>query len=103
MAPIERWWELKDRPEILAALNDSVSALVTTPNYSVLTDVPRTDNLYAMKRILLAWTEMAAGGIAVGAACQRPTEHDYVRWGELIADRPEIEILASSSRPAVAG
>ena len=62
--PIERWWELKDRRSILAALKDLGIALITTPNYSVLTDVPRTDNLHAMKRILLAWTEMASAGLA---------------------------------------
>ena len=62
--PIERWWELKDRRPILAALKDLGIALITTPNYSVLTDVPRTDNLHAMKRILMAWTEMASAGLA---------------------------------------
>jgi hypothetical protein len=60
---IERWWELKDRPAILKTLKALGVALVTTPNYSVLTDVPRTDNLHAMKRILLAWAEMAQAGL----------------------------------------
>ena len=92
--PIERWWELKDRRPILAALKDLGVALVTTPNYSVLTDVPRTDNLHAMKRILLAWTEMASGGVATALHVNARTEHDYARWGALIADRQEIEILA---------
>ena len=92
--PIERWWELKDRRPILAALKDLGVALVTTPNYSVLTDVPRTDNLHAMKRILLAWTEMASAGLATALHVNARTEHDYARWGALIADRHEIEILA---------
>jgi hypothetical protein len=92
--PIERWWELKDRRSILAALKDLGVALVTTPNYSVLTDVPRTDNLHAMKRILLAWTEMTSAGVATALHVNGRTEHDYARWGALIADRPEIEILA---------
>ena len=56
--PIERWWKSKDRGSFLSSLDELGITLVTTPNYSVLTDVPRTDNLYAMKRILLAWTEM---------------------------------------------
>lgn len=92
--PIERWWELKERPAILAALHALGVALVTTPNYSVLTDVPRTDNLHAMKRILLAWTEMAAAGLPTALHVNGRTQHDYARWTELIADRPEIEILA---------
>lgn len=92
--PIERWWELKDRPSILAALQALGIALVTTPNYSVLTDVPRTDNLHAMKRILLVWTEMARVGLPAALHVNGRTQHDYARWAELIGDRPEIEILA---------
>lgn len=92
--PIERWWELEDRPAILTALKALGVALVTTPNYSVLTDVPRTDNLHAMKRILLTWTEMAAAGLSAALHVNGRTQHDYARWAEHIAHRPEIEILA---------
>ncbi|MCC8955016.1 hypothetical protein H8B02_16685 [Bradyrhizobium sp. Pear77] len=92
--PIERWWELKERGAILAALKALGIALISTPNYSVLTDVPRTDNLHGMKRILLAWTEMAAAGLRTALHINARTRHDYVRWGNLIAERPEIEILA---------
>lgn len=93
-APIERWWELKARPSILATLNALGISFITTPNYSVLTDVPRTDNLHAIKRILLTWTEMAAAGLPSALHVNGRTEHDYVRWGDLIAGRPEIEVLA---------
>lgn len=92
--PIERWWELSDRGSILAALRDLGITLVTTPNYSVLTDVPRTDNLHAMKRILLAWTEMATVGLSSALHLNGRSEHDYARWGDLIAGRPEIEVVA---------
>lgn len=93
-SPIERWWELKQRHAILAAFKTLGVALITTPNYSVLTDVPRTDNLHAMKRILLTWTEMAAAGLPAALHVNGRTQHDYARWAELVADRPEIEILA---------
>lgn len=92
--PIERWWKSKDRGSLLSSLNELGITLATTPNYSVLTDVPRTDNLHAMKRILLAWTEMASAGIATALHVNGRTEHDYLRWSDLIAERPEIEILA---------
>lgn len=93
-SPIERWWELKERATILDALKSLGVTLVTTPNYSVLTNVPRTDNLHAMKRILLAWTEMAAAGLPAALHVNGRTQHDYTRWAELIAERSEIEILA---------
>jgi len=47
-----------------------------------------------MKRILLAWTEMAAAGLPAALHINGRTLHDYVRWGELIAERREIEIIA---------
>ncbi len=92
--PIERWWELKDRAAILTALKALGIKLITTPNYSVFTDVPRTDNLHSMKRILLAWTEMAAARLPAALHVNGRTQHDYIRWAKLISDRPEIEILA---------
>lgn len=92
--PIERWWELKDRAAVLASLRALGVTLITAPNYSVLTDVPRTDNMHAMKRILLAWTEMARAGLPSALHVNGRTEQDYLRWGDLIAVRPEIEILA---------
>ena len=92
--PIERWWELKNRAAVLAALRALGITLITTPNYSVLTDVPRTDNLHAMKRILLAWTEMTAAGLPTALHVNGRTQHDYARWGDLIAERAEIEVLA---------
>lgn len=92
--PIERWWELKERRAILATLKAIGVELVTTPNYSVFTDVPRTDNLHAMKRILLAWTEMASAGLPAALHVNGRTQRDYGRWAEVIAQRPEIEILA---------
>ena len=91
---IERWWNSKDRGSLLASLNELGIALVTTPNYSVLTDVPRTDNLHAMKRILLNWTEMASAGLPTALHVNARTEHDYLRWSNLIVERREIEILA---------
>ena len=92
--PIERWWNSKDRVTLMASLNELGVTIVTTPNYSVLTDVPRTDNLHAMKRILLTWTEMASAGLATALHVNARTEHDYLRWSDLIRERPEIEVLA---------
>jgi hypothetical protein len=91
---IERWWQLRNRSEILAEFVRLGIAVVTSPNYSVFTDVPRTDNLYAMKRILLAWAEMAAAGLSTALHVNGRTEKDYQRWGDLAAMRPEIEMLA---------
>src|SRR3546814_16302451 len=80
----------------LAALD---IALITPPNYSVLTDVPRTDNLHAMKRILMATVEMMQAGLPTALPANARTERDFERWGELIAERPEIPYLAFEFAP----
>lgn len=91
---IERYWELPNRPELLSQLRSLGISLITPPNFSVLTDVPRTDNLHAMKRILLTWVEMAEAGLPAALHVNARTERDYQRWAELIAARPEIQSLA---------
>ncbi len=91
---IERYWELPNRPELLAHLQSIGIALITPPNFSVLTDVPRTDNLHAMKRIMLAWVEMAEAGLPAALHVNARTERDYQRWAELIAARSEIQSIA---------
>lgn len=91
---IERYWAVADRSALLAQLVTLDIALITPPNFSVLTDVPRTDNLHAMKRILIAATEMMQAGLPTALHVNARTERDYGRWAELIADRPEIQCLA---------
>ena len=91
---IERYWELPNRVELLTQLQSLGIALITPPNFSVLTDVPRTDNLHAMKRILLAWIEMAEAGLPAALHVNARTERDYERWAELIAVRSEIQSIA---------
>ena len=46
---IERYWAAADRAAMLEQLSAFDIALITPPNYSVLTDVPRTDNMHSMK------------------------------------------------------
>lgn len=91
---IERYWALPNRPSLLAALSQLEIALITPPNFSVLTNVPRSDNLHAMKRIMLAFCEMADAGIPTALHVNARAERDYERWAELIAVRPEISCIA---------
>lgn len=91
---IERYWALADRPAALAQLQQLGISLITPPNFSVLTDVPRTDNLHAMKRIMIAFAEMVQAGLPTALHLNARTERDYERWTEVIAARNEIQCLA---------
>lgn len=91
---IERWWELKNRTDLLQNLAKLGIGMVTSPNYSVLTDVPRTDNLHAIKRIALTWAEIAAAGLPTALHVNARTEQDYQNWRTMITEREEIATLA---------
>ncbi|MDR6129091.1 DUF4417 domain-containing protein [Sphingomonas sp. SORGH_AS_0438] len=91
---IERYWELANRKAMLDELCSLDVSLITPPNFSVLTDVPRYDNLHAMKRILLTCMEMANAGLPVALHLNARTEQDYRSWTQLLAARPEIECVA---------
>lgn len=90
---IERYWALSNRESILEQLHSLDISLITPPNFSVLTNVPRTDNFHAMKRIMIAFTEMARAGLPTALHVNARTERDYDRWTEVIVARKEIECL----------
>src|SRR3546814_19596079 len=60
---IERYWAAKDRHAMLQQLAALDLALITPPNYSVLTDVPRPTKLPALKRTLMATVAMMQSGL----------------------------------------
>lgn len=92
---IEPWWHLGERRiEIIADMRRIGIDLITTPNFSVVLDQPRTDDLHAMKRILLVFAEFASAGLACALHPNGRTERDFERWGNEIAARPEVTTLA---------
>lgn len=92
---IEPWWRLGDaRKGIIEQMRLIGIDLVTTPNFSVVLDQPRTDDLHAMKRILLVFAEFAEGGIPCALHPNGRTERDFERWAAELTVRTEIEILS---------
>jgi hypothetical protein len=91
---VEAWWEFADRMRVMQALRDLGIALVTTPNFSLFTNVPRPDNLHGMKRIALCWTELMTAGIPAALHLNARTDFDYLRWIRFVAARPEVEFVA---------
>ena len=94
--PLERWWQLGERArlEIIRAMLSSGIGMVTTPNYSLFTDRPRHDNLYAMKRIATVHEEFLRVGMPAALHVNGRTDTDFRRWAEYIADRPEVTHIA---------
>lgn len=91
---VEPWWGFDGRAHLMQALRDLHIALVTTPNFSLFTNVPRPDNLHSMKRIALCWAELMDAGIPAALHLNARTDFDYERWARFVAARPEVTYIA---------
>jgi hypothetical protein len=91
---LEGWWRYPHRGKLIEAMKVLDIDLITVPNFSLLIDVPRWDNLHAMKRIASAWAEFAGAGLPTALHVNARTEHDYARWAEFVRTREEISFLA---------
>jgi hypothetical protein len=100
--PIEHYWSRArgaGLPEKLAALRPD---LVTTPNFSLFSNVPREDNLYNMKRLAVCWYELAALHVPTALHVNARTDRDWERWGEFLRAHPEIAWVAFEFRTGAA-
>jgi hypothetical protein len=94
--PLEEWWALGEatRRMIIRNLRQIGISLVTTPNYSLFTDVPRWNDLHSMKRIALVHHEFLSEGVASALHVNGRTETDFHRWAAYVDARPAITHLA---------
>jgi hypothetical protein len=93
--PIENWWGLSsNRLSALEQLQQLDIEMITSPNYSLFTDVPRHDNMRNIKRIVVTWNEILRAGIPAALHANARTVRDYNRLLELAADRRELTDFA---------
>jgi Domain of unknown function (DUF4417) len=82
------------RPAVLKALANLGVELITSPNYSLFTDVPRHDNLYNVKRIGIAWHESVDSQMPCALHLNARTPRDYERLTQFIKQRAEVTDVA---------
>lgn len=96
--PIEHYWSRARKAGFLERLAALRPELVTTPNFSLFSNVPREDNLYNMKRLALCWYELAALKIPTALHVNARTDRDWERWAQFLVTHPEINLLAFEFR-----
>ncbi|MEZ2130769.1 MULTISPECIES: hypothetical protein [unclassified Sinorhizobium] len=92
---VEPWWTLGARRlDILGALKRLDIELITTPNFSLVADNPRTDGLHSMKRIAISFAEIQNTGIACALHPNGSTWRDFDRWAAFVRGHGEIGVIA---------
>jgi len=88
--PIEAYWGQARGHGFPEALLKLRPALVTTPNFSLFTNVPRWTDLHSMKRIAICWQEMVNAGVSASLHVNARTEKDWERWLRFVSEREEV-------------
>ncbi|MBA3512292.1 DUF4417 domain-containing protein [Sphingomonas sp.] len=93
---VERWWMLEARGRIKAIRNlrRLGVAMVTTPNFSLMVDRPRWDDMHSMTRIAQVFHELISEGQPAALHVNGRTRHDFVRWADYIVAHPEVTHIA---------
>ncbi len=93
---VEGWWKLETPGRIKAIANFRRLgiAMVTTPNFSLMVDRPRWDDMHSMRRIVLAHHELVSEGQAAALHVNGRTRHDFERWSDYVAAHPEVTHIA---------
>jgi Domain of unknown function (DUF4417) len=91
---VERTWRLRSSGVVFAQMKRSGVVMATTPNYSLYADVPRHDNLHAMKRIAWMWYLMQEAGLPTALHINGRTDYDFQRWATFAAQHPELKAVA---------
>ncbi|MEV4933022.1 hypothetical protein [Sphingobium sp. LSP13-1-1.1] len=93
---VEKWWKLEHlgRVKAIGNLRRLGIAMVTTPNFSLIVDRPRWDDLHSMRRIVLAYHELVSEGQPAALHVNGRAATDFERWGDYIAGHPEVTHIA---------
>lgn len=93
---VEKWWGLEagGRRAMIENFRDLGIEMITTPNFSLMLDRPRWDDLHAMKRILIAHHEFIAAGQPAALHVNSRCDRDFQRWADYVAAHDEVTHLA---------
>ncbi len=91
---VEQWWGSVGRRDVVRILLDLGVIFATTPNFSLTVNAPRHDDLHAMKRIALVWSQLHDAGVPTALHVNGRTDHDFFRLREFLQFHTEIEAIA---------
>ncbi len=105
---IEQIWGLGEqgRFALFDGFKQAGISCATTPNFSLMADVPRPDNLHSCKRIGIIWGEMNAAGIPTALHLNGRTRADFDFYASILngsgGDSVAFEFATGSVSPDAA-
>jgi hypothetical protein len=93
---IERWWGIgqPQRLAVIQAMKAIGIAIITSPNFSLCVDWPRTGDMAAMKRIARVYAEFMNAGLPATLHAHGRTDTDFARWAALLQRLEAIDYLS---------
>lgn len=92
---IEPIWAMQQqRFDVFLAMSQLKLVSISPPNFSTVLNVPRTDNMHAMKRIAIVHDEMCRAGLPAALHVNGRTENDFIRWAKYIKERDFIDTIS---------
>lgn len=88
--PIENFWGKGIDAGCVEAIASIAPSLVTVPNFSLFANVPRTNDLYNMKRQIMTWRRFAEAGVDAALHLNARSSTDYRRLADFLYAHPEI-------------
>jgi hypothetical protein len=92
--PLEDFWAQHQQRELLPQLAALDLLGMTTPNFSFMLDVPRTNALYNLTRIFRMAERITKAGIATILHLQASSMYDWARWAEVLKAQPDVRLVA---------
>jgi len=101
--PLERYWDKGRAANLAEHISALKPDLMTVPNFSLFTDVPRHENMYNMRRIVTSWYELVECNVPCALHLNARTDHDWTRWIAFLGEHPEITAVAFEFTTGAAG
>ncbi|MHC2071098.1 DUF4417 domain-containing protein [Bremerella sp. T1] len=91
---LEKYWTYRRRDKTMDVIAAIGPDLYIAPNFSMFLDVPRTDNLFNIKRQLLCLSELSASGVSVVPHISATMIQDWINWCSVLEEHNDIEYIA---------
>jgi len=90
---IEDYWAKHITSNFAQCIGELGAVAVTAPNYSFMSDVPRTNSLYNLSRMSRVADSFTQAGVPVVPHINASTKHDWSWWAEVYSDQKQLQTV----------